>query len=58
LAKEEIEMANDPKDISNVNREYFVDDDDTVVDPDLQPYDESIEKPIEDSQNFIPAEEL
>ncbi|MFD1122482.1 hypothetical protein ACFQ2T_08215 [Methylophilus flavus] len=52
-------MASDPNEIADIELEAVVDsDDDTVVDPDLEPYDESVEKPLKDSENFIPAEEL
>ena len=44
-------MASDPNEIPDPES-------DTVVDPDLEPYDESVEKPLKDSENFIPAEEL
>jgi hypothetical protein len=50
-------MARDPNEIPD--RESGIDQaDDTVIDPDLEPYDETVEKPLKDSENFIPPEEL
>lgn len=52
-------MAADPKGIADVNQETIVEsDDDTVPDPALEPYDETVEKPNRGSENFIPPEEL
>lgn len=48
-------MTLDPK---LVNKPDATADDDTVVDPDLQPYDETVEKPTETFANYIPPEEL
>ncbi len=54
-------MANDPENAPEVDpeSESVVDsDDDTVIDPDDEPDDEAVEKPLKDSENFIPSEEL
>lgn len=47
-------MTLDPKLINHSDHQ----DDDTVIDPDLEPYDETVEKPIDTFANYIPPEEL
>lgn len=54
-------MASDPKNPPDVDpeSESVVDGDhDTVIDSDDDAYDEAVEKPLKDSENFIPSEEL
>lgn len=46
-------MANDPNNLVDPRT-----DTESVLDPDLEPYDESVEQPMDDPANFIPAEEL
>lgn len=47
-------MRLDPKLINHPEHH----EDDTVIDPDLEPYDETVEKPIGTFANYIPPEEL
>ncbi len=52
-------MAGDPNDIPDMETDIAVEpDDDTVLDPDLEPYDETIEAPDGGRENYIPPEEL
>jgi hypothetical protein len=53
----EIAMARDPNEIPE--SDIAIDsDEESVVDPDLEPYDETVERPLKDIENFIPSEEL
>jgi hypothetical protein len=53
----EIAMARDPNEIPE--SDIAIDSDqESVVDPDLEPYDETVERPLKDTENFIPPEEL
>jgi hypothetical protein len=48
----EIAMARDPNEIPE--SDIAIDsDEESVVDPDLQPYDETVETPLKDTENFI-----
>ncbi|MGP1716565.1 MAG: hypothetical protein ACTS9Y_05240 [Methylophilus sp.] len=44
-------MASDPNAIPDPES-------DTVVDPNDNLYEEAVEKPLKDSENFVPSEEL